>query len=306
MKRNLFRVGLLALLCSVSSAFALTGDGNHITVKSGVVAFTGLVTAAEGGTGANNTATTGRYLRANGTTFVTSSVAAAGAGSCTNQFVRATVDNATPTCAAVSLTLDVSGILPSANGGTGIDSSTAVDDQLLVNNGTVWQLKTLTTCTGAGKAVTYDAATNAFGCNTITAGTTPPLFFGPGMDVGTSITLFLGLSGAADQTEGVVAAPSPGASYTNLRGFNHAIQGIGNNVTLTGQTGTCGSALSGAGSPGTITCTISGGAANTTQTCTDTTNTISPTAGQCIDFKLSTPATLTADAHPQFVIERTS
>jgi len=52
-------------------------------------------------------ATTGRYLRANGSEFVQSSVAAAGAGSCTNQFVRATVDNAAPTCASVGNT-DVS------------------------------------------------------------------------------------------------------------------------------------------------------------------------------------------------------
>src|SRR3990167_6271513 len=75
---------------------------------------------ANGGTGANNTATAGRYLRGDGTNFLTSAVAASGAGSCTNQFVRATNDNAVPTCASVSLTLDISGILAGANGGTGI------------------------------------------------------------------------------------------------------------------------------------------------------------------------------------------
>ncbi len=47
-------------------------------------------------------ATTGRYLRGDGNSFTTSSVAAGGAGSCTNQFVRAAVDNATPTCATVA------------------------------------------------------------------------------------------------------------------------------------------------------------------------------------------------------------
>ncbi len=60
------------------------------------------VTSAQGGTGANNTATTGRYLRGDGTNFLTSSVAAAGAGSCTNQFVRSANDNAVPTCASVA------------------------------------------------------------------------------------------------------------------------------------------------------------------------------------------------------------
>ena len=78
---------------------------------------TGTVGASVGGTGANNTATLGRYLRGDGTNFVTSTVAAAGVGTCTNQFVRATVDNAAPTCATVSLTADVSGVLPEANGG---------------------------------------------------------------------------------------------------------------------------------------------------------------------------------------------
>jgi hypothetical protein len=62
----------------------------------------GMLTPAKGGTGANNAATSGRYLRGDGTNFVSSSVAAAGAGSCTNQFVRATVDNAAPTCATVA------------------------------------------------------------------------------------------------------------------------------------------------------------------------------------------------------------
>jgi hypothetical protein len=66
-----------------------------------VESLNGTLTTAKGGTGANNTATAGRYLRADGTNFLTSSVAAAGAGSCTNQFVRSANDNAAPTCASV-------------------------------------------------------------------------------------------------------------------------------------------------------------------------------------------------------------
>jgi hypothetical protein len=44
----------------------------------------------------------GRYLRDNGTSFQPSSVAAAGAGACTNQAVTATVDNAGPTCTTLT------------------------------------------------------------------------------------------------------------------------------------------------------------------------------------------------------------
>lgn len=161
-------------------------------------------------------------------------------GSCTNQFVSSLSTSAVPTCTtvtlagaqfanqgttttvlhgnaagnpsfgAVVLTTDVSGVLPTANGGTanafftvsgpatsaktftfpnanstvltsnaavtvaqgGTGAAPGADDQLLVSDSTsaaTW--RTLTTCTGAGKAVTYDTSTNTFGCNTISAGT---------------------------------------------------------------------------------------------------------------------------------------
>jgi hypothetical protein len=53
----------------------------------------------------------------------------------------------------------------------GTDVSSAADDGVLVSSGAAWQLKVLADCTGANKAVTYDAATNAWGCNDITVGT---------------------------------------------------------------------------------------------------------------------------------------
>jgi len=54
-------------------------------------------------------ATSGRYLRGDGTNFIQSSIAAAGTGTCTNQFPRTLNDNAAPTCATVALTTDTSG-----------------------------------------------------------------------------------------------------------------------------------------------------------------------------------------------------
>jgi len=50
----------------------------------------------------NGAAVAGRYLRGDGANFVPSAVAAAGAGACANQFVRALNDNAAPTCATVT------------------------------------------------------------------------------------------------------------------------------------------------------------------------------------------------------------
>lgn len=63
---------------------------------------------------------------------------------------------------------------------TGVVSSFApTDDNLLVGSGTVWALKALTDCQGAGKAVTYTVSTNAFGCNTISGAS----FAGSGSEI---------------------------------------------------------------------------------------------------------------------------
>lgn len=82
-------------------------------------------------------------------------------GTCNSSvFVRAD-----GTCVAISLTANVSGTLPVANGGTNLTA--ASDDNVMVGNGTTWQSKALTDCDGARSAVTYDVTTNAWGCNTI-------------------------------------------------------------------------------------------------------------------------------------------
>jgi hypothetical protein len=72
------------------------------------------------------------------------------------------------TAANVDLTSEVTGTLPLANGG---GLTTATDDSVAVGNGTVLQSKALTSCSGASNAVTYNTSTNAFGCNTISGGT---------------------------------------------------------------------------------------------------------------------------------------
>jgi hypothetical protein len=57
------------------------------------------------------------------------------------------------------------GTLPVANGGTNLTA--AADDNVMVGNGTAWQSKALTSCSGASSALTYNTSTNAWGCNTI-------------------------------------------------------------------------------------------------------------------------------------------
>ena len=85
---------------------------------------------------------------------------------CTNQFVRSLNASGAATCSAVDVNNDTAGTLAVNRGGTG--AAPGGDDQLLVSDSAsaaTW--RTLTTCTGAGKALTYDVATNTFGCNTI-------------------------------------------------------------------------------------------------------------------------------------------
>jgi len=61
---------------------------------------------------------TNLYPKSDGTDIVYSALAAAGVGTCTAEFARALNADAVPTCDPVSLTADVSGILPGASGGT--------------------------------------------------------------------------------------------------------------------------------------------------------------------------------------------
>lgn len=71
----------------------------------------------------------------------------------------------TGTASQITLTTDVTGTLPLANGGTGLNA--AADDSVLLSNGSAWAAVALTNCT---TAITYATATNTFGCSS-TVGT---------------------------------------------------------------------------------------------------------------------------------------
>ena len=77
---------------------------------------------------------------------------------------RGVVTSAT---AQASLTANVSGILPLANGGTGLSS--AVDDTTLVSSGAAWVATTLGNC---ANGLAYATATNTFSCVTTPTFTT--------------------------------------------------------------------------------------------------------------------------------------
>lgn len=103
----------------------------------------GTLPAANGGTGA--TTITGLVL-GNGT----SAMSAYAGTSCTNQFPRSLNASGSATCASVSLTADVTGVLPSANGGTG--------NGFFAVSGPATSLKTFTLPNASAAILTDNAA----------------------------------------------------------------------------------------------------------------------------------------------------
>lgn len=84
-------------------------------------------------------------------------------------YAKVTVNTAglvTAATAQASLTADVSGILPMANGGTGVGVS--ADDSVLIGSGAAWVARTLPDCPTGSLA--YTQATNLFNCSSTVPG----------------------------------------------------------------------------------------------------------------------------------------
>ncbi len=84
------------------------------------------------------------------------------------QGFRVFATDASGNSAAVGVT---GGALHVSLSGASVPSVMPTDDRTLVGNGSVWQAKALSDCDAATSAVTYDVTTNAFGCNSISGGT---------------------------------------------------------------------------------------------------------------------------------------
>lgn len=70
---------------------------------------------------------------------------------------------------SVTLTSDVTGTLPVANGGTNLTA--ASDDNVMVGNATTWQSKAIPDCDDTGgNHLNYDTTGNAFSCGTSSSG----------------------------------------------------------------------------------------------------------------------------------------
>lgn len=279
MKR--FLIGLCLLLCA-SSAWALSGDGGTVLlVQNGKV----LMSGTSGGVPYFSAATTissSGILTANGVVLgggAGASPTSTGAGTA-NQVFRVPVGGA-----------------PAAFGQIDLASSAAVVNALpLINGGTNTSSWTASTCVHVNAGGTALVSTAA-DCAT---GGTALLGFGSGSDLTAGVAnYFSGFGTGIDLTESKVQQIVPGATFKNLRCINGPIAGTANNIIITAMVGACGSQLA-----GTLTCTLTG-AATGNISCSDTTNSATPTVGQCIDFRIATPAALTNNAQVNCTVERT-
>jgi hypothetical protein len=283
MKTHRWIVAVLTLvLLYAPAAHALTG-GTNISVSNGSVAITGQVGVANGGTAVASWSANNSVILSG--TSSTGAVQIVAGGTAAGVLVSGGAGVA-PTFTSMNLASSAavgSSILPVANGGTNL--SAASDDNVMVGNSTTWQSKALTTCTGTGKAVTYDASTNAFGCNTITAGVQAPLGFGSLGTITAGTTLYAGMgTGNISATETDIGTPMNAHTLQNLQCYTNVAPGGSDTVTTTLGVGTCGSALTYTSKP---TCAVSAAG----KTCSDTSNTAAPTAGQCVAAKIVSSAT---------------
>lgn len=138
-----------------------------------------------------------------------------------------TAADGTLTTGLIDLTLDVSGILPVANGGTGLDGSAAANGSLLIGNGTGYSLSTLT---GTANRVTV---TNGAGTITLS---------GP-QDIATSSSpTFAGLTlsglglGIVHSSSGGVMSSSPVVLTSEVSGILPLANG-GSNKNMTAVNG---------------------------------------------------------------------
>lgn len=196
----------------------------NITVDS-----SGRITAAANGTvgtgtvTASGTLTSNRIMLGAGTTVVT----ALGSLGTITTILHGNAAGA-PTFAAVSLTADVSGILPLANGGTGLNTSASTNGQLLIGR-TDTGVLTLATLTGTANQVviTNAAASITLSLPQSIATSSTPQWARLGLGTGAGATAVLTTTGTFDT--GYLNAGNSSTTLTiNL------LSGMTQKITLTG------------------------------------------------------------------------
>jgi hypothetical protein len=201
-----------------TTKYVLTNDGTDVTWGTDASALTSIPAANITGTlgaisGVNLTALNATQLTSGTVPLarlvgITNTEIAAGAA-----IVRSKLSLA----AGITLTTDVAGVLPFANGGTNL--STAADDTVMVSSGSAWVAKAVPNCTTTTSALGYTTATNTFSCIAVAVGTgtvtsaglaMPAIFSVASSPITTSGTITVSL--ATEAANLVWAGPTSGSA----------------------------------------------------------------------------------------------
>jgi hypothetical protein len=213
------------------------------SASTGAITLAGTLIAANGGTGFSSY-TVGDLLYAN-----TTSTLAKLAGVAIGRALISGGIGMAPSWGQINLTTTVTGILPSANGGTGVNTSTSSNGQILIGNGSGLSLNTITAGTAIG-------ITN--GAGTITINNTGVTSFSGGS---TGLTPNSASTGAI-VLAGTLGVGSGGTGLTTTPSNGQLLIGNGTNYTLSTITGS--TSINVANAAGTITLSVpSGGITNT-------------------------------------------
>ena len=170
-----------------TSSLVMTDSNQTI---NGIKSFTTPIAATSGGTGFSSY-TTGDILCASSSTTFTK-LNDVGIG---NALISGGI-GVLPSWGKIDLTTTVTGLLPANNGGTGINTSTATNGQLLIGNGSGFSLSTITQ--GTGVSVTNGSGTISIANTGVTSFQTNM----SGLAPSTSTTGGITLSGTLGATSG--------------------------------------------------------------------------------------------------------
>lgn len=220
-----------------NSQFVMT-DGNQTI--NGIKSFTTPIAATSGGTGFSSYIV-GDLLYAD-TTSTLAKLADVATG---NALISGGIGVA-PSWGKIDLTTTVTGILPTSNGGTGLNTSTATNGQLLIGTGSGLALSTLTQGTGI-------TITNGSGTITIAnAGVTSFQTSLSGLTPSTATTGAVTLAGTLGTSSGGTGLNTSGATNGQLligngSGLSLSTLTAGTNINITNGAGSITIAATGSG-----------------------------------------------------------
>ena len=292
---RMWAVVVLGIWAATAWAF---DAGTGINVRDGAISLQTPVAVSNGGTGASVAGTDDRILVGTGS----SSFAESSLPDCDlngSQFLYDTGTN-TFICQTLAdvdipnnITIDHSagdgllqlGLSAGSPSNEGVVQWDATNNELEIGDGASSRRFIPVGTTTAANLCSYDSGTNAIVCTTASASVNSTSVISSIGTISTGSVTVYAIPGDVSASA-AKQVPVGGSTWRNLRCRSDATTG-GSGITVTARSGTCaGTALTASSLTVTVT------TANTVVA--DTTNTMAPTAGQCIQFSMVGSSTTTA------------